>query len=84
QVIGHTDAEGDQQNNVVLSIRRAFRVKYYLVNQKNIKMYRISSDGKADATPISSNQTAQGRARNRRVEFKLVPNKRNSSNLYRN
>ncbi|MEL6132640.1 MAG: OmpA family protein [Bacteroidota bacterium] len=84
QVIGHTDAVGDQQNNVVLSIRRAFRVKYYLVNQKNIKMYRISSDGKADATPISSNQTAQGRARNRRVEFKLIPNKRNSSSLYRN
>lgn len=76
EVLGHTDNTGSQNNNLVLSIKRAFKVKYYLVYEKGIRMSRINSDGYSSAAPISDNETEQGRARNRRVEFKLTPGRR--------
>lgn len=76
EVLGHTDNTGSQNNNLVLSIKRAFKVKYYLVYEKGIRMSRINSDGYSSAAPISDNDTAQGRAKNRRVEFKLTPSSR--------
>lgn len=72
EVMGHTDNTGDQAANVVLSIKRAFKVKYYLVYEKGIKLARISSNGYSSVAPISDNQTEAGRQMNRRVEFKVV------------
>lgn len=76
EVLGHTDNTGSQNKNLVLSIKRAFKVKYYLVYEKGIRMSRISSDGYSSVAPISDNGTEQGRAKNRRVEFKLSPTKK--------
>ncbi|MEM7658232.1 MAG: OmpA family protein, partial [Bacteroidota bacterium] len=74
-VLGHTDNTGDHNSNLVLSIKRAFKVKYYLVYEKNVRMSRIASDGYSSAAPKFDNDTAEGRAKNRRVEFKLHPTK---------
>ncbi|WNJ18829.1 OmpA family protein [Pontibacter sp. G13] len=73
QVLGHADAMGSDSKNMVLSVKRAFKVKYYLVYEKDIKMARITSDGYSSTIPVSDNETEEGRAMNRRVEFKLVP-----------
>ncbi len=72
QVMGHTDATGSGNKNLILSIKRAFRVKYYLVYEKGIKLARITSDGYSSVAPLSDNETEAGRRMNRRVEFKLV------------
>jgi len=72
EVMGHTDNTGDQAANVVLSIKRAFKVKYYLVYEKGIKLARISSNGYSSVSPISDNSTEEGRRMNRRVEFRVV------------
>jgi outer membrane protein OmpA-like peptidoglycan-associated protein len=71
-ITGHTDAVGDEKNNLVLSIKRAFQVKYYLVNEKGIRLSRISSDGYGEQKPISDNDSIEGRSLNRRVEFELA------------
>ncbi len=70
-ITGHTDNTGSEKDNVVLSIQRAFEVKYYLAHQKGVRLARITSDGKADEKPVSDNMTEEGRKLNRRVEFRL-------------
>ncbi|MEL6673960.1 MAG: OmpA family protein [Bacteroidota bacterium] len=72
KVMGHTDNTGPNKDNIVLSIKRAYRVKYYLVYEKGIKMNRIISEGYSSSAPVNDNGTEAGRARNRRVEFKLI------------
>lgn len=72
QVMGHTDESGGERNNIVLSIQRAYKVKYYLVYEKRIPMARISSDGYSSVEPAGSNATEEGRALNRRVELQLT------------
>ena len=81
QVMGHTDATGSGNDNLVLSIKRAYRVKYYLVYKKGIKLARISSDGYSSVAPIAENSSSDGRARNRRVEFRLVKESNNGLGL---
>ncbi|MEZ4830265.1 MAG: OmpA family protein [Bacteroidia bacterium] len=77
QVLGHTDNTGDQNSNLVLSIKRAFRVKYYLVYEKDVRLSRITSDGYSSAAPVADNTTVEGRAKNRRVEFRLMESSNN-------
>ncbi|MEM6263812.1 MAG: OmpA family protein [Bacteroidota bacterium] len=72
KLLGHTDALGEENENLILSIKRAFRVKYYLVHEKGIKLSRIESDGAGEIDPIASNDNPGGRKLNRRVEFSLV------------
>lgn len=72
QVMGHTDESGGERNNIVLSIQRAYKVKYYLVYERNIPMSRISSDGYSSVEPVGSNATEEGRSLNRRVELQLT------------
>ncbi len=67
---GHTDSEGEEADNLQLSIDRAAAVKTYLI-EKGISEERISSTGFGESKPIDNNGTAEGRARNRRVEMKL-------------
>ena len=70
-VVGHTDSVGADAYNLDLSMRRAQSVISYLVD-KGIARHRFEADGKGEAQPISSNDTATGRARNRRIEFAVI------------
>lgn len=71
QIIGHTDNVGKDTFNLDLSKRRAISVKNYLVS-KNIPEASITTDGKGETTPVTTNDTVEGRAKNRRVEFLIV------------
>jgi outer membrane protein OmpA-like peptidoglycan-associated protein len=73
QVEGHTDNVGTAQYNQELSGRRAASVMSYLV-AKGVSTSRLRAAGYGFTKPIASNQTALGRARNRRVEFTIVSN----------
>jgi outer membrane protein OmpA-like peptidoglycan-associated protein len=69
EIDGYTDSVGDAAHNLDLSKRRAGAVKSVLVMQFGIDAARLTSNGFGTAKPISSNDTADGRAQNRRVEF---------------
>ena len=67
-LIGHTDNVGEDADNLVLSKKRADAVKKYLVS-KGVDSSNITTIGKGENEPLVSNETEQGRAKNRRVEF---------------
>ena len=71
-VYGHTDSTGSEEFNQSLSERRAQTVAGYLVTQ-GVQGSRIRSQGFGETMPVSDNATPEGRARNRRVEIKIVP-----------
>jgi outer membrane protein OmpA-like peptidoglycan-associated protein len=73
EIIGHTDADGDAEANRILSQRRAEAVRQYLI-QNSIAAKRVKATGKGESEPITENNTAEGRAMNRRVEVKLSQN----------
>ncbi|NBL64358.1 OmpA family protein [Flavobacterium sp. NST-5] len=68
-IIGHTDADGNKQKNISLSLQRAQSVKNELVSKYKISERRLNVDGKGDSQPIADNQSSEGKAQNRRVEF---------------
>ena len=70
-LVGHTDAIGGDAHNQDLSKRRAATVYLWLV-QHGIARERLHSDGRGFLEPIASNDTAAGRALNRRVEVKAI------------
>ncbi len=72
-VEGHTDSTGRDSYNMTLSMQRAQSVKDYLVNQQIISA-RISTQGYGETRPVASNESANGRALNRRVEVQIMPN----------
>ncbi len=69
--MGHTDALGDDNYNLDLSRRRAESVLKFLLENK-INKNRLRSHGEGETKPIASNETDEGRAQNRRVEFVVV------------
>jgi outer membrane protein OmpA-like peptidoglycan-associated protein len=71
EVSGHTDITGSAAINLSLSEARAKAVVMYLTN-KGIDNSRMKYHGYGSIQPISDNTTSQGRARNRRVEFKIL------------
>jgi OOP family OmpA-OmpF porin len=71
EIHGHTDSSGSRAYNMDLSRRRAEAVKAHLVS-KGIAASRMTTKAFGPDRPIDSNATKQGRARNRRVEFKPV------------
>lgn len=66
---GHTDADGADAANVTLSQKRADAVKAYLVASYKIDSARLQAKGWGEAKPIDTNDTAEGKANNRRVEL---------------
>lgn len=71
EVTGHTDATGSEAYNLGLSERRAKAVSGYLVKQ-GINADRVTTTFFGEAKPVADNGTREGRAKNRRVEFKIV------------
>ena len=69
--VGHTDSIGTDAYNLKLGQRRAEAVKAYLVT-RGIEKTRVYTDSKGERQPIADNKTAQGRAKNRRVEIEVV------------
>lgn len=67
---GHTDNVGKAEINQTLSEKRAAAVKTYLIGKK-VDATRLSSVGYGPAQPVADNATAEGKAKNRRVEFKV-------------
>ncbi len=70
-IAGHTDNSGTPEKNQVLSERRAHAVLEYLVSRQGISKGRLSSAGYGSSRPLTGNDTPEGRAINRRVEFGL-------------
>jgi OOP family OmpA-OmpF porin len=71
EVIGHTDSQGARETNVVLSLARADAVRGYLAG-KGIPPSLITTSGSGPDRPVASNDTPEGRARNRRIEFRVA------------
>lgn len=69
---GHTDSVGDASYNQQLSIRRANSVAMYLEGT-HVNASRLQTHGMGESQPIASNNTAQGRQKNRRVELRVIP-----------
>ncbi len=69
--VGHTDSVGGDAYNQKLSVRRSEAVKAYLVS-KGIEKNRVYTEGKGEKQPVADNKTAEGRAKNRRVEIEVV------------
>ncbi len=69
--VGHTDSVGTNAYNQSLSVRRSEAVKTYLVG-KGVEKNRVYTEGKGEKQPVADNKTAEGRAKNRRVEIEVV------------
>ena len=74
--VGHTDSVGSDIYNQKLSVRRSEAVKAYLVS-KGIEKNRVYTEGKGEKQPVADNKTAEGRAKNRRVEIEVVGTRAN-------
>jgi len=74
-IIGHTDnipiKSGPYADNDYLSAARAIETAQYLIEAKNLDASKISFSGKGEREPVDTNATAEGRARNRRIEFRI-------------
>jgi outer membrane protein OmpA-like peptidoglycan-associated protein len=69
KIVGHTDADGKDADNLDLSKRRAASVKAALAKEFSIDESRMETDGKGESEPIDKNDNPAGKANNRRVEF---------------
>lgn len=69
-LVGHTDSQGTDEYNNKLSNDRANAVRTYLIS-KGIAENKITAQGKGESEPIATNDTPEGRAKNRRVVFTL-------------
>lgn len=71
KISGYTDSSGADDVNLALSKKRAMSVKNYLISD-GVSDSRIQADGYGEANPVADNETEDGRAKNRRVEFEIV------------
>lgn len=71
-IYGHTDSQGEIENNQALSEKRADAVAEYLVG-KGVDASRLKTEGFGELRPVASNDTPEGMRKNRRIEFKVTP-----------
>jgi outer membrane protein OmpA-like peptidoglycan-associated protein len=69
---GHTDSDGNDEYNLALSDRRAKSVMRYLIDTGKVDAARLKAKGFGESKPIAENTTDDGKATNRRVEFRIV------------
>lgn len=74
-IYGYTDSVGSDSYNLSLSERRASSVKSYLLS-KGITSNRMFAKGEGESSPVATNDTDEGRAKNRRVEFAITANEK--------
>lgn len=72
---GHTDSDGTEEHNQVLSERRAGSVVHYLA-ANSVATGRISAVGYGESQPVADNATAEGKRQNRRVEVAIMANEK--------
>ena len=70
---GHTDSHGGDDMNLRLSQARAEAVRQYLLANMSLSPAKITASGYGEARPIASNETADGRTRNRRIDVVIHP-----------
>lgn len=75
QIYGHTDSAGADDYNLKLSAQRASSVKSYL-SGKGLSSSRFVTTGLGETEPVGSNETADGKSQNRRVEFAITANQK--------
>jgi OOP family OmpA-OmpF porin len=73
EIGGHTDAQGAEMANQKISEKRAESAKKYVIDKFNIPGDRMIVKGYGSKKPIADDKTKEGRAKNRRVEFKVIP-----------
>jgi len=73
EIGGHTDSLGSEKANQKISEKRAESVKKYLMDKFNISSDRMVVKGYGSSRPIANNSTKEGRAKNRRVEIRIIP-----------
>ena len=73
EIGGHTDGEGSEKANQKISEKRALSAKKYLQDKFNIPDSRLVTKGYGSTKPVADNKTQEGRSKNRRVEFKVIP-----------
>jgi outer membrane protein OmpA-like peptidoglycan-associated protein len=74
QIEGHTDAVASKRHNLKLSQDRVASVKAYLLG-KGVEARRLATKAFGETKPVGSNKTEEGRAKNRRVEFRILQRK---------
>lgn len=75
KVTGHTDSVGSEQSNLVLSEKRAKSITNYFINSQGFNSSRFTTSWYGESVPAYDNSTARGRAKNRRVNVTIIPNK---------
>ncbi|MDT0554821.1 OmpA family protein [Patiriisocius hiemis] len=75
-VIGHTDSTGADEYNMTLSKQRATAVTNYFTGPKALSAGRFTTNWYGENSPVGDNSTAEGRAKNRRVNVVIVPNEK--------
>jgi OOP family OmpA-OmpF porin len=73
EIGGHTDLMGSEKGNQKISEKRAESAKKYLMDKFNISDDRMIVKGYGSTMPIAEDKTQEGRSKNRRVEFKVIP-----------
>lgn len=71
EIVGHTDSRGERAANVALSQARADAVRTFLA-ENGIDANLIATSGRGPDEPVAANETAAGRQKNRRIEFRVV------------
>lgn len=75
-VVGHTDSVGSEEYNMTLSKNRAQSVTNYFTGPKGLSPGRFNTNWFGETSPIATNETAEGRAQNRRVNIVIVPSEK--------
>ncbi|MCD6531536.1 OmpA family protein [bacterium] len=72
EIAGYTDSIGTEEYNLDLSQRRANAVRQYILEHFDIYARNLIAKGYGEANPVADNGTTEGRAKNRRVEFRII------------